>query len=110
MKCPLCDGGNLKRRKVEVEKYGTPVGLFAAEVCSGCGEQIFSSKEAAKIEAAIKKLGLWGVPVPSRVYKVGGNFVISLKKKVAESLGITSPREVILVPQVNRNRLVVEVP
>ncbi|MFH1107495.1 MAG: hypothetical protein V1787_06415 [Candidatus Micrarchaeota archaeon] len=109
MKCPVCGKGILKRQKVGVDKFGVPVGRFWAEACSECGEQIFSPGEAAKIEARIRRLGLWGAPVPSRIYKVGGNFVVSIKKKVAEALGIDGPVEVTLIPQAKNKRFVVEI-
>ncbi|MFH1199639.1 MAG: YgiT-type zinc finger protein [Candidatus Micrarchaeota archaeon] len=109
MKCPVCEKGSLKRQKVGVEKFGVSVGTYAADVCSACGEQIFGPKEAAEIEARIMQLGLWGAPVPSRIYKVGGNFVVSIKKKVALALGIDKPVEVTLIPQVKNKRFVVEI-
>ena len=109
MKCPICEKGVLKRQKIDVEKYGTIVGAFTAEVCSACGEQIFDSKEAGKIETRIKELGLWGLPVQSRIYRVGGNFVVSIKKKVADSLGISKPMEVVLIPQAKKKRFIVEI-
>lgn len=110
MKCPICEKGVLKKQKVSVDKFGVFVGNFEAEVCTACGEQIFDSKESAKIEARIKQLGLWGAPVQSRIYKVGGNFVVSIKKKVAEALGIKRPLEVTLIPQAKNRRFVVEIP
>ena len=109
MTCPICEKGVLRKQKVDVEKYGEAIGMFTADVCSNCGEQIFDSHEARKIEGKTKELGLWGVPSQTRIYKVGGNFVISLKKKIAESLGITKPMDVRLIPQVKQKRIVVEV-
>ena len=109
MNCPICEKGILRKQKTSVEKYGETIGLFTADVCSNCGEEIFDSSEAKKIEARIKELGLWGVPAQSRIYKVGGNFVISFKKKMADSLGITKPMDVRLIPQVKQKRIVVEV-
>ena len=109
MRCPICDKGSLKKKKVVVEKYGTVIGVFSADACSSCGEQIFDSKTAERIEDKIKKLGLWGLPVQSRIYKVGGNFVVSIKKKVAQALGINKPTEVLLIPQPKHKRFVVEV-
>lgn len=108
--CPVCEKGVLSKQKVAVEKYGSLVGTFTAEVCPACGEQIFASKEAGKIEKKIKQLDLWGLPVESRIYKVGGNFVVSIKKKVAQSLGIDKPMSVTLIPQAKHKRFVVEIP
>ncbi len=108
MKCPICNKGELKKQRVAVEKYGTLIGTFKADVCSACGEQIFDSKEATKVEEKIKELGLWGAPVPTRIYKVGGNFVVSIKKKIAQALGINKPMDVILIPEAKNKRFVVE--
>lgn len=108
MICPICGKGKLRKETVRVEKFDILIGVFEAEVCQACGEQIFDSKESAKIEKRIKELGLWGVPVESKIYKVGGNFVVSIKKTVAQALGITKPGSVRLIPQ-GRNKLLVEV-
>ncbi|HIH20762.1 TPA: YgiT-type zinc finger protein [Candidatus Micrarchaeota archaeon] len=62
MKCPTCGQGVLKKQKVTVEKFGTTVGVFTAEVCSACGEQIFDSRESARIETKIKQLGALDLP------------------------------------------------
>ena len=110
MKCPVCEKGALRKQKVAVDKYGSLVGTFTAEVCPSCGEHIFDSKEAGMIEKRIKQLGLWGLPVESRIYKVGGNFVVSIKKKVAQEMGITHPIDVTLIPQAKHKRFVVEIP
>ena len=109
MECPICSKGVLKKQKAVVEKYGSMVGTFTADVCSACGEQIFDSKEAARIEQKIKELDLWGLPVPSKIHKVGGNFMVTIKKKVADSLGITKPTDVTLIPQAKHKRFVVEI-
>ena len=108
MTCPICESGTLRKRKVAVEKYGVNVGEFEAEVCTKCGEQIFSQKEAARIESKIKSLDLWGNPVNSRIYKVGGNFVVSIKKTVADAMGIDKPVEVRLIPQTKKHQFIVE--
>jgi hypothetical protein len=109
MNCPICEKGVLQNKKVAVEKYGTFVGEFNAQVCSNCKERIFSGTESSKIEAKIKQLSLWGVPVESRIYKVGGNFVVSIKKTVADAMGISKPVEVRLIPQVKKNQFIVEI-
>lgn len=108
MTCPICESGTLRKRKVAVEKYGVAVGEFEAEVCTKCGEQIFSEKEAARIESKITSLDLWGNPVDSRIYKVGGNFVVSIKKTVAKTMGIDRPVGVRLIPQAKKHQLIVE--
>lgn len=108
MECPLCEKGQLKKQLVPVEKYGTFVGVFRADVCSACGEQIFSEKESARIEAKIKALDLWGLPVQSRIYRVGGNYVVSIKKTVADALEIHRPTQVKLIPQARKHQFIVE--
>lgn len=108
MKCSFCEKGELKKQKVSVDKFGSHVGFFNAEVCNACGEQVFDSAEACRIEKKIQELGMWGVPVPSRIYKVGGNFVVSIRKTVAVALGINKPANVRIIPQAGQKRFTVE--
>ncbi|MEW5955092.1 MAG: YgiT-type zinc finger protein [Candidatus Micrarchaeota archaeon] len=109
MKCPVCEKGKLTVKEVDVVKHGIFVGHFKAEVCSACGEQIFSSPEATKIEAKMKELGLFG-PEPSTVYKVGGNLAISIRKRVAQIVGATKDSKPIIIPQAKERRLIIEFP
>ena len=50
MKCPICDKGTLKKQTVDIRGK-----QFKAEACNACGEQIFDSRQAAKIEEIIRK-------------------------------------------------------
>ncbi len=108
MNCPVCGKGKLARKKVMVEKFGESIGIFTAEVCASCGEQIFDAREAEKIEAKIKAVGLWGAPQPARLYKIGSSLVISIKKKVADALKITKDSSAVLIPEVKNRRLIVD--
>ncbi len=99
----------MKKTKSSVEKFGVPLGKFEAWVCGNCGEKIFESQEVARAEERMKQLGVWGVPQESRVYKLGGNLVISIKKKIADALGLTKNSRVLLIPEPSQKRLVVEI-
>ena len=99
----------MKKTKASVEKFGASLGEFEAWVCKNCGEKVFESTEVAKAEARMKQLGVWGVPQQSRVYKLGGNLVISIKKKIADALGLTKNSRILLIPEPSQKRLVVEI-
>ncbi|MEK6954454.1 MAG: hypothetical protein AABX01_05570 [Candidatus Micrarchaeota archaeon] len=106
--CPMCPKGILHRKAVEVERYGVGIGRFAAEVCSSCGEEIFGSHEAAKIESRMKALGVWGAERAS-VYRLGNNFAIGIRKRIAQLLGLNKDSKVSLIPQAGAKRIIVEI-
>ena len=108
MKCPICEKGRTTRKRVPVDRLGIFVGEFGANVCGKCGKQIFDCKEAESIEAETKKLGLWGAE-ESKVYKLGGNLAISIRKKIVDLLGITKDSKVMLVPYARERRIIVEI-
>jgi YgiT-type zinc finger domain-containing protein len=107
MMCPICEKGKLKKETVDVVRHGIFVGHFKAEVCNTCGEQIFDSREAGRIESKMKELGLFGAE-KAAVYKIGGNFAISLKASIAKALGITKNSKPIIIAQEKEKRLIVE--
>ena len=107
MICPICEKGRMNEKTVDVVRHGIFVGHFQAEVCSHCHEQIFDSKEASKIESRMKEIGLFGAD-KATVYKVGGNFAISLKATVAKALGITKSSKPTIITQLKERRLIVE--
>ncbi len=107
-RCPICEKGLMQKKQVEVEKYGLKIGRFEAEICNSCGEEIFESKEALRIEAKMKALGIWS-PEHATLYKIGGNFAIAIRKKIAQMLGITKDSKISLVPQERARRIIVEI-
>jgi YgiT-type zinc finger domain-containing protein len=107
MMCPICEKGKISRKVVDVVKHGIFVGHFKAEACNRCGEEIFDSKEAARIEQKMKELGLFGAE-KTTIYKVGGNLAISLKAGIVKALGISKDSKPIIITQAKEKRLIVE--
>lgn len=60
MKCHVCDL-QTKQERVPFEVMGKLLGEFDADVCSKCGEIIFTEKASRQIDAAAKMCGLWGI-------------------------------------------------
>lgn len=107
MMCPICEKGKIARKTVDVVRHGIFVGHFKANVCNSCSEEIFDSKEAKKIETAMKALGLFGAE-KATVYQIGGNFAIALKASIAKALGITKSSRPLIIAQAKEKRLIVE--
>ena len=104
----MCEKGMMRRLEVPVERLGVFVGIYPALVCGKCGEEIMDSPEVGKVEQKIRELGLWGSE-PATVYKLGGNFAISVRKKVADLLKITKKSHVTVTPYVKARRIIVEI-
>ncbi|MBS3067294.1 hypothetical protein J4450_01210 [Candidatus Micrarchaeota archaeon] len=107
MVCPICEKGKITKKIVDVVRHGIFVGHFKAEICNACDEQIFNSKEAARIESKMKELGLFGSE-KATIYKIGGNLAIALKSSVAKALGISSSSKPVIITQAKEKRLIVE--
>lgn len=78
-----------------------------ADVCSRCREQIFDAGTAKKIEHQMKEMGLW-TNEKATIYKIGGNFALSLASKLARSMGISKNSRPTIVPQLKERRFIVE--
>lgn len=107
MVCPICEKGKISKKTVDVVRHGIFVGHFKAEVCNNCAEEIFDSKEAARIEMTMKELGLFGAE-KAALYKIGGNIAISIKASIAKALGISKSSKPTIIAQVKEKRLIVE--
>ncbi|MBI3050989.1 hypothetical protein HYY74_00870 [Candidatus Woesearchaeota archaeon] len=59
-KCDEC-GGKLKLEDVDFSLFGTSLGRFPAEVCTKCGEKVFSEEVSDRIDSVAKERGLWGL-------------------------------------------------
>jgi len=59
-KCLEC-GGRIVKKKINYTFLGQNLGRFKAEVCTKCGEQVFSEETAERISEIAKKRGLWGL-------------------------------------------------
>ena len=107
MMCPICEKGKMNKKVVDVIRHGMFIGHFKVEVCGHCSEDIYDSKEAAKIEARMKELGLFGAEKTS-VYKIGGNLAISLKASVAKVMGLSKSSKPLIITQAREKRIIVE--
>ncbi len=80
------------------------MGIFAALVCHHCGETLFESSASDKIEAEVKRRGLWGLRARTKVSEVGNALDVRIPKALAQFLSLKKGQEVILEP-VDKNKL-----
>ncbi|MBI4148121.1 AbrB/MazE/SpoVT family DNA-binding domain-containing protein [Candidatus Woesearchaeota archaeon] len=73
-------------------------------MCSKCKETLFESVASDKIEAEVKRRGLWGLRARSKVSKVGNALDVRIPKALAEFLSLKKGQEIILEP-VDKTRL-----
>ena len=97
MKCEC--GGTIQKKSVEFSMYGKSLGMFEAEVCSKCGEELFTEEASKQIDAAAKKKGLWGLEAHTTVGKSGDSLIIRVNKKLADFYGLKTGKEVTLMPR-----------
>lgn len=96
--------GNLDKKKVPYVFLGENIGTFEALVCVHCGETLFESAASDKIEAEVKRRGLWGLRARTKVSEVGNALDVRIPKTLAQFLSLKKGKEVILEP-VDKNRL-----
>lgn len=99
--CEEC-GGKLGLQKTEFKLYGEVVGIFPAEVCMKCGEEVFDEKTSTLIDAAAKRKGLWGLGANAKVTKVGSSLALIVNKKIADFLELEQGKEVYISPESKR--------
>ncbi len=104
MKCTQCNMGNYQPKKEPYLFLGETIGIFDALVCNHCGETLFEPAASGKIEAEVKRRGLWGLRARTKVSEVGNALDVRIPKSLAEFLSLTKGKEVILEP-IDRNRL-----
>lgn len=104
MKCTNCKSGKYVNKKVPYVFLGENIGIFDALVCDVCNETLFESDASGKIEAEVKRRGLWGLRARSRVSKVGNALDVRINRSLADFLSLKKGQEVILEP-IDRNRL-----
>lgn len=104
MKCTQCNMGMYQKKNVPYSFLGENIGTFNALVCRHCGETLFESATSDKIEAEVKKRGLWGLRARSKVAEVGNALDVRIPKSLAVFLSLEKGKEVILEP-LDRNRL-----
>ena len=59
--------GNYEKKKVPYIFLGENIGTFEGLVCRHCGETLFEATSSDKIEAEVKKRGLWGLRARTKV-------------------------------------------
>ena len=96
--------GNYQNKKVPYHFLGEAIGTFDALVCAHCGETLFESAASDKIEAEVKRRGLWGLRARTKVSEVGNALDVRIPKTLAEFLSLEKGKDVILEP-IDRNRL-----
>lgn len=104
MKCTACNTGHYDKKKVPYVFLGERIGVFNALVCNHCQETLFESAASDKIEAEVKRRGLWGLRARSKVSKVGNALDVRIPKLLADFLSLKKGQEVILEP-VDKTRL-----
>lgn len=107
MKCDECRGKVIVK-KVDYELLGVNIGKFLAEVCTNCGEQLFSEEESNKITIAAKTKGLWGLCARTSIGKVGNSFDVKIARQIVDFMELTKGKEVIVHPE-SKKRLIIEV-
>lgn len=104
MKCTACNMGNYEKKKVPYVFLGEAIGTFEALVCRHCGETLFESPASDKIEAEVKRRGLWGLRSRTKVSEVGNALDVRIPKTLAQFFSLKKGQEVILEP-IDKNKL-----
>lgn len=104
--CEEC-GGKISRKKLDYIYLGEHIGAFDAEVCSKCGEKVFSEDAFDKIESIVKKRGLWGLAARAKVNKLGNSVAITINKKIADFVNLKKGEEVRVYPE-DKHRIIIE--
>ena len=106
-KCPICEKGLLKKKKIEEKMFGISLGNFTAEVCDKCGESFLDEDEMKKIELKAKELGIWGLAKNIKIVKTGNSLSVRIPAKIARFLSLNEGENVLLYPEGN-NKIIVE--
>lgn len=97
--CYECGKGKLIKKKVEYEQYSIPIGKYSADVCNQCKEVFFDSEVVGKIEEELKKRGLWGLGVKTRVGTSGNALDIKLGKGLIDFFHLRKGQTVLIEPK-----------
>ena len=104
-KCDEC-GGKLVEKKADFSMFGVSLGKFQAEVCSKCGEEVFTEETSAKIDEIAKEKGLFGLAARTTVGKSGDSLDIRINRKIAEFANLQKGQTVMVHPE-GKNRIVI---
>ncbi len=106
-KCEECKG-KIIRKKVPFKLYGIELGMFTAEICQKCNEEIYDEDTLDKINKAAKQKGLWGLESKTKVGEVGNSLDIRISKKIADFIGLKKGEDILVHPE-NKKRIVIDV-
>lgn len=106
MKCPICEKGELKQRKVKEILFGVDLGEFPAEVCTNCGESFTNEDVTRKIEEVAKQKGIWGLGKRTRITKSGNSLAVRIPKELADYLQLKNGEEAYIHPE--KKKIVIE--
>jgi len=101
-KCPICEKGILKKKKIKEYMFGIYLGEFPAEVCTKCNESFTDSETTKKIQEVAKKKGVWGLSTVTKITKTGNSLAIRIPKKIVNYLNLENNEEVYLHPESNK--------
>ncbi|UCF08518.1 MAG: AbrB/MazE/SpoVT family DNA-binding domain-containing protein [Thermoplasmata archaeon] len=107
-KCPMCEKGVLKKKKIEEKMFGISLGKFTAEVCDKCGESFLDENAMRKIEEKAKELGIWGLAKDIKIVKSGNSLSVRIPAKIARFLELYEGKDVLLYPE-GKKKIIVEV-
>ena len=96
--CGEC-GGNTIKKKVDFSVYGESLGKFEAEVCTKCGEELFSEEVSNQMDEIAKKKGLWGLETKTKIGQAGDSLIIRINKRIADFYGLKKGEDVTLAPK-----------
>ncbi|MBD3361353.1 hypothetical protein GF358_01020 [Candidatus Woesearchaeota archaeon] len=106
-KCEEC-GGKIIRKKVPFKLYGVELGLFPADFCSKCNEEVYDESTLEKINKIAKQKGLWGLESRTKVGEVGNSLDIRIGRKIADFIGLRKGKEVLVHPE-NKKRIIIDI-
>lgn len=107
IKCEECNG-KIIRKKVPFKLYGIELGVFPAEICSKCNEEVYDEETLDKIDKIAKQKGLWGLESRTKVGEVGNSLDIRITKKIADFIGLKKGEDVLIHPE-NKKRIVIDI-
>ncbi|MBL7148173.1 MAG: YgiT-type zinc finger protein [Nanoarchaeota archaeon] len=102
MKCPVCEEGTLKKKKIKEYMFGVYLGEFPAEVCTKCNESFTDSNTTKKIEEVAKKKGIWGLSAITKITKTGNSLAVRIPKKLVDYLHLENNKEIYIHPEANK--------
>ena len=97
-KCPVCNRGVLRSKRVDETMFGLNLGSYDAEVCDDCGEVFFTAESVDKFESRAKELGLWGLASKVKVARSGNSLLVRIPSPLARYLNIRNGQEVFVAP------------